>query len=154
MMLAGNAGDGKSHLLRRVRERLERERVPTGRLRVIVDATHALEPNGSQQERLRSFFAPFAEGAPPDGGLYLVAMNTGMVIRFFDSEQKFDALKVELEAQLGLRRRGEGEARPPWPVEVVNLDLRDLMDGGEQSFAARMLHRLRPDVEEGISALK
>ena len=161
-MLAGNAGDGKSHLLfHLLRGRLASRPEILGRVRAITDATHALRPEGSQRDRLSEFFAPFADDEPSqDDRVHVIAMNTGMVIRFFEGEQdrhRFAGLYTELQRQLGLRRPAAGEGPSPWKVEVVNLDLRDLLNpqvGCETSFAERLLDRLDPDAPDGIPAAK
>lgn len=159
-MLAGNAGDGKSHLMfRLLRQRLADRPEILSRIRAIADATHALDPSASQMDRLAEFFAPFADGeAAPDNRVHLIAMNTGMVIRFFEHEQGApfrETLYPELQRQLGLRRVEEAEV--PFRVEVINLDLRDLLapaqDGGP-SFAERMLDRLDPLSDGGIPGPK
>ncbi|NMO20606.1 protein kinase [Pyxidicoccus fallax] len=159
-VLAGNAGDGKSHLLFRIlRMRLSKEPELLKRIRAIADATHALAPDASQADRLSTFFAPFAdETQAHDDRVHLIAMNTGMVIRFFEQTgARFLGLYRELQRQLGLRRAAAGEPKPAWRVEVINLDLRDLLastDGVKLSFAERMLDRLDPEHPEGIPSPK
>lgn len=157
-VLAGNAGDGKSHLLfRLLRKRLAKRPDVLARIRAIADATHALTPDGSQTDRLADFFAPFADENPAkDPRVHLIAMNTGMVINFFEgkvSGAPYKGLYRELQRQLGLRRVDATLSGPPWHVEVVNLDLRDLLApgaNGAPSFAERMLDRLDPERIEGI----
>jgi serine/threonine protein kinase len=157
-LLAGNAGDGKSHLLYRLlRVRLAQKPHLLKRIRAIADATHALTPDASQMDRLEEFFAPFADENPAvDDRVHLIAMNTGMVIRFFESPhgQRFRGLYQQLEQKLGLR-----SASAAWKgrIEVVNLDLRDLIARGAQdrpSFAERMLDRLDPEQSESIPGPK
>lgn len=157
-ILAGNAGDGKSHLIYRlIRHRLRGRAEVLGALNYIADATHALSPDSTQAERLDAFFAPFADqDATDDDRVHLIAMNTGMVIRFFEGNARYATLYQTLQRQLGLRRPGRADAAPPWRVEVVNLDLRDLLSPGPGgvSFAERMLARLDPDDPAGIAAQK
>lgn len=157
-VLAGNAGDGKSHLIYRlIRHRLQERPEVLSALHYIADATHALSPEGTQAERLSAFFAPFADrDASDDERVHLIAMNTGMVIRFFERNERFTTLYQTLQRQLGLRRPGRGDAAAPWRVEVVNLDLRDLLSPGPDgaSFAERMLERLDPDDPAGIAHQK
>jgi hypothetical protein len=161
-VLAGNAGDGKSHLLfRLLRRRLASRADLLPRLRWIADATHALHPAASQRDRLVEFFGPFAdEGATNDPRVHMIAMNTGMVIRFFEGEgeqRRFETLYGELQRQLGLRRQPGDRPTLPWREEVVNLDLRNLLApdaNGGPSFVERMLDRLSPASEKGIPASK
>src|SRR5690606_25543682 len=84
LVLTGSAGTGKSatinHLLQRERE------TSAGRVGVhLADATHADAPDQGQAQRLAEFFAPFADDAPTTvtEPCRLVAMNTGMALRFF-----------------------------------------------------------------------
>ena len=158
LLLAGNAGDGKSHLLRRlIRDRWKSRPEILARIHYISDATHALRPDASQYERLEGFFAPFADtDSKDDDRVHLIAMNTGIAIRFFEREgvrQRFATLYRELQRQLGLRRTAGNETSPPWRVEVVNLDLRNLVakgEGGSPSFFEGMLDRLDPEREGSI----
>lgn len=156
VMLAGNAGDGKSHLIRRLLQQRRTNWLP--RLQVISDATHAQSPTSSQTERLRTFFAPFAVGAAPsDKRVHLIAMNTGMVIRFFEKEPALATLFDELKRQLGLRLAKADETAPNhFHVKVVNLDLRDLVRPSShgESFFERMLDRLRLDDPRSIPGPK
>ena len=156
-VLAGNAGDGKSHLLfRLLRKRLADRADVRERIRAIADATHALTPDMSQMDRLAEFFAPFADESPTaDPRVHIIAMNTGMVIRFFEDGKgaRFRGLYRELQRQLGLRRSEGAEKSTPWHVEVINLDLRNLLapgPNGAPSFVERMLDRLDPENLDGI----
>jgi serine/threonine protein kinase len=159
-VLAGNAGDGKSHLLARLtRKRLERQPDVRDRIHAIADATHALSATDSQRDRLAKFFSPFADVEPTaDSRVHLIAMNTGMVIRFFegsDEQARYARLYAELQRQLGLRRSDARDPSLPWRVQVVNLDLRDLLtEASGPSFAERMLQRLSPQNAAGIPAAK
>ncbi len=160
-VLAGNAGDGKSHLLARLmRKRLANQPDVRARIHAIADATHALSATDSQRDRLAKFFAPFADTDPgQDERVHIIAMNTGMVIRFFEGDEemtRFTRLYLELQRQLGLRRADADDGALPWRVEVINLDLRDLLVGGPAgpSFAERMLDRLAPENTNGIPAVK
>lgn len=161
-VLAGNAGDGKSHLLfRLLRHRLAGKPEVTQHIRAVADATHALHPSASQRDRLGEFFLPFSDVEPTDDKrVHIIAMNTGMVIRFFEGEEeriRYASLYSELQRQLGLRRPSANEAPSPWQVDVVNLDLRDLLAPGKDdgpSFAERMLDRLDPENANSIPAAK
>jgi serine/threonine protein kinase len=155
-VLAGNAGDGKSHLLARLRRRLSGRREVLDRLKTITDATHALQPDASQMDRLEEFFRPFADrDAVPTDRVHLIAINTGMVIRFFEHAQgaQYQELYQRLQHALGLLSGAPEASR--WRVEVVNLDLRDLLsEQAGRSFAERMLDRLDPENADGIAGRK
>lgn len=164
-VLAGNAGDGKSHLMYRLlRKRLVAKPEALDNIKSIADATQSLSPTSSQEDRLRDFFAPFSDTPPVDASaaVHVIAMNTGMIIRFFEGEaqrEQFAALYRELQIQLGLRRPGPEEAAPPWPVQVVNLDLRNLLPASGEgqpgaSFVERMLDRLDPGADQSIPGSK
>ena len=104
-VLSGNAGDGKSHLLARLRRRLAGRREVLDRLRIITDATHALQPDASQMNRLEEFFRPFADTEPvPTDRVHLIAINTGMVIKFFEHPlgARYSRLYERLQHHLGL----------------------------------------------------
>ena len=160
ILLGGNAGDGKSYLIDRLIHELLR---PDERARVtyIADATHSLSPTQSQRDRLLEFFAPFADDAPPGPApedLHLIAMNTGMVIKFFEEVAELEAaaplqgLYRELQRQLGLRGSSQSE-RYEHLVEVINLDLRSMirpMQNHDQGFFEAMLDRLDPEDRGGL----
>lgn len=170
VVLAGNAGDGKSHLI----DRLLHYRMASAPelrrgVRYIADATHADRPDESQVARLERFFAPFAasgedvEASAPEEPVSVIAMNTGMVLRFFEqTAERFEqgtsltgdltALFDAMQAQLGLRQTGSTSL--PYRLLVVNLDLRDPLRGTAErpSFFERMLDRLDPDAEDGLLA--
>lgn len=156
-VLAGNAGDGKSHLLKRVLGgRLAKRPELLHQVRAISDATHSLSWMASQRERLNEFFAPFRDTNPiRDSRVHVIAMNTGMVIRFFEQEDPLTGLYQELQRQLGLRR-APAPAALPWRVEVINLDLRNLFakHADAPSFAEGMLARLDPEKPTSIPAPK
>lgn len=165
VVLAGNAGDGKSHLIERiVRQRLSP--AERGGVRYVADATHAGAPGQSREARLASFFAAAMRGEGP--GVWLIAINTGMIVRFFEGATsprrggaeaegyagvgpaEWAGLYHTLKLRLGLER---GEPEGTW-VEVVNLDLRSLLHRVDDapSFAEQMLARLAPGTEGGITA--
>ena len=153
LLLAGNAGDGKSHLIERLLKTLREVRPAVlDRVEYIADATHAHSPDEDQRDRLRAFFAPFAAGGIVDDKVRLIAMNTGMVINFFEKEPELAPLYDTLQWRLGLLR---GKAPSPCgQVEVVNLDLRNMLaeDGSGTSFFGRMLDRLNPLQEDGLAS--
>ncbi|MDY0003441.1 MAG: protein kinase [Polyangia bacterium] len=166
IILAGNAGDGKSHLIHRlVHVHLADHPGVMSDLCYVADATHASGPTATQQEEIETFFAPFAQVEPPRQALHLIAMNTGMVIRFFEAVRQrraaqetvvgdLDPLYAEVGAQLGLHPRSD--ATYPHHVEVINLDLRSMLDvvpGTERCFAERMLDRLDPENQSGLTFL-
>jgi hypothetical protein len=109
-------------------------------------------------------------------------MNTGMVIRFFETAARrfaegvegvgdLSSLYDELQCQLGLKRYNEDVAYAHG-VEVVNLDLRSLLaeqkiaeqstvepdtgtqEGDATSFLERMIRKLDPEAEDGFLTAK
>ncbi len=151
IVISGSAGGGKSAAISRL--------AATARdafADIVEDATHAEAPDKEQYDRLVEFFAPLADTAPAyDGKSLLIAMNTGMVIRFFDQlrahdegEHEFTALEAELRRQLALPPSTTA-AELPGAILVVNLDLR-ASSGGEGSLFSRMLASLAPDLAGGI----
>jgi hypothetical protein len=149
IVLSGNAGDGKSDLVERLRMRPE---VAADDLEVIADATHSESPSQSQAERLAAAFSRFPSEDPGGGEnpCVLVAMNVGMVIAFFAAlrgtpdESRFAALQAVLERSLGLTR---GSRLPPdhWECDVVNLDHRNVLGLQHNGLFAGMLAKLNPE---------
>lgn len=164
-VLAGNAGDGKSHLMfRLLRKRLADKPEALASITAIADATQSLSPDASQEDRLRDFFSPFSDDPPAAASvkLHVIAMNTGMIIRFFEGDRqktRFSRLYRALQVQLGLRRAGVDDTAPEWPLQVINLDLRNLLPSPTESesgnsFIERMLDRLDPDSEQSVPGPK
>jgi hypothetical protein len=156
LVLTGSAGCGKSATINHL---LERE-AETGADRVgahLADATHSDAPDQAQAERLASFFADFADGAAPAGGpCRVVAMNTGMALRFFHELRTLrDAppltgLEGLLRRRLGLP--GGDAASPGWlhdAVLVVNLDHRPTA-GRPGDLFDDLLERLDPARADGV----
>lgn len=158
LMLSGNAGDGKSYLIQALLSKVKIQ-FPQwrDRLTYIADATHALRPDENQSVRLGEFFAPFADNSPtPPTRFHLIAMNTGMVVRFFEEALSrrtndphlpdYTRLYETLQVQLGLKRAASS-SKQRGDVMVVNLDLRSLVAErpGQPSFLSRMLDRVDPE---------
>jgi hypothetical protein len=150
IVLSGNAGDGKSDLIERLRVR---EGVRGDDLDVVADATHAETPSQSQAARLTEALSLFtSESAAPlaEPRCVLLAMNVGMVIAFFSAlessahETRFAALQAVLEHELGLARE---PAEPPahWECEVVNLDHRNLLGREHDGLLSGILAKLDPE---------
>jgi hypothetical protein len=151
VVISGSAGGGKSAAISRLAASARDTFAD-----IVEDATHAEAPDQEQYDRLIEFFAPLADTAPPyEGPPLLIAMNTGMVIRFFDqvrahgqSEHEFTALEAELRRQLALPP-STAAAELPGSLLVVNLDLR-ATSGGEETLFPKMLATLDPDLPGGI----
>ncbi len=158
LVLTGSAGSGKSatlnHLLRRERE--------TGAGRVgahLADATHSDAPNRGQAERLAEFFEPFSDGATePIDACRIIAMNTGMALRFFaelpgiEAARPLSQLETHLRARLGLKELPGAPPPPPWmeqAILVVNLDHRTTA-GSQGSLFESILQRLNPSDLSGV----
>jgi hypothetical protein len=151
IVVSGSAGGGKSAAIHQL--------AGSGAgvfAAVVEDATHAESPDQEQYERLVGFFSPLADGKPRYAGKpLLIAMNTGMAIRFFDQlrrergdEHGFTALEAELREQLELPER-PSDAALPGEVLIVNLDLR-ATTGGPDSLFQKMLAAFDPARDDGI----
>jgi hypothetical protein len=149
VVLTGSSGGGKSMTIDAIEE------AAAGRFeRVIKDATHAESPDREQQDSLSEFFSPLRDGAPRYSGKpRLIAMNTGMVIRFFDQlgpEHSYAALEATMRRQLELPPPARDDEVPlAGRVLVVNLDQRPTA-GGDGYLFARMLAKLDPGADDGI----
>ena len=83
IVLTGNAGDGKSALIRRLLPNLDPS-VANDPHFVIWDATHSLSASGSQHEALALFFEPFLDSPKRKWQqTQIIAINTGLLVRFF-----------------------------------------------------------------------
>jgi hypothetical protein len=165
VVLAGNSGDGKSHLLREIRRTLKnRDGLDDSMVEWVLDATHAKERTESSGERLDVFFAPFADGGDwSPSKLHVIAINTGAVIKFLadtnNRERQYGDLDRVLSCQLGIK----GTSSEGWSREfarrfdkvlVIDLDRRMLINLGSTpgEFLNRMLDTLAIDGAEGVLA--
>jgi hypothetical protein len=157
VVISGSAGDGKSFILGQLLK-APGNRWATYPHRVIEDATHSETPEQSQRDRLKDFFSPLASGQPlTDGPPLIIAMNTGMVIRFFNDLRKDGEFKPYQHIAAALFRAlriPDPESRAPEsPAEsrilVVNLDDRPTT-GAEQSFFTEVLSAFDPNNASGV----
>jgi hypothetical protein len=157
LLLTGSAGSGKTATIGHLLERDADENA--GRFGpALADATHADSPDQEQVGRLAQFFAPFADGQDrPGGPCRLIAINTGMVMKFFSDLRELDpghhlrALDVYLRSRLRLPGT-QTVTPPPWMSEavvVVNLDLRPT-SGHEGDLFDQILGRLDPADPDGV----
>lgn len=155
VVLSGNAGDGKSQLIERLRSRAETFDDDTD---IVADATHSEAPSQSQAERLIEKFSLFSDkqsDPPPAPRCVVVAINVGMVIAFFASldeveKSRFSLLRRILEYNLGLDRVA-CEAPTHWECEVVNLDHRNVLGDNETSLFMGMVSRLDPEEPDSLT---
>lgn len=154
IVLSGSAGGGKSLAIS-----ILNEAAPDAFGASIEDATHAESPSQDQVDRLSDFLSPLRDGTSPGSGKpRIIAMNTGMVIRFFAELKKrspgghhnLTGLEALLKARMGLAS-AEGAEESPMKarVLVVNLDHRPTT-GGEASLFSAMLRSLDPAHPAGI----
>lgn len=154
ILISGSAGGGKSVLI----DELLR-RGSDAFAAWIEDATHSDSPTDDQMERLAAFLAPLADGATPaQGPPLLLAMNTGMLIRFFDqlrdargADHGFTALESTLASRLAIDDADGAVPDLADRVAVVNLDGRPTC-GGSGSLLRDILASLDPDDAEGVLA--
>ncbi|BCJ51852.1 hypothetical protein Asp14428_33270 [Actinoplanes sp. NBRC 14428] len=156
LVLTGSAGSGKSAMINHLL-RFERES-RAGRIGTyLADATHADAPDQAQASRLAEFFRPFADDAVRDGEpCRLIAMNTGMALRFFHDLQDLSAAPPLAGLEALLRRRlglpGATGEIPAWldeAVLVVNLDHRPTAGQAGDLFDD-VLRRLDPESRDGV----
>ncbi len=150
VILSGHAGDGKSHLIKRLETALEGVDSGPRRLLPLYDATHAPTKDKLSVEVLETFFSSFREGrtqkSPKD--LRIVALNTGIAYGFFRDPkrtEKFKSLRSALRYQLGFQEKDDLTDR--LRVWVVDLDLQRLVrspDSAEPRLFDFMMDRLDP----------
>ncbi len=137
IVLCGNAGDGKSMLIREMRNRLPH-------LRINWDATHAKTQVGTVTDAVDRFLDPFSDdatGTPPNPSV--IAINTGILVGFFESEtaRKYKWLRSNiydaLEMPAGII---ESSPQRDLRVIVVDLDRRDPLNK-EGALLDHMLDR-------------
>ncbi len=137
IVLSGNAGDGKSYLLREIRQRLVNEDgLDPAMISWLLDATESSHQAQRAVDRLDEFFASFADTADWDEStLHVVAMNTGTVVRFMAHDQgrgQYRSLCDILGLQLAIRGAPEVvDNNGYWDrfdrILVIDLDRRTLI---------------------------
>lgn len=156
IVFGGSAGTGKTALMARLRQA-----APELFGEIIADATHTESPGEEQVSRLASFFSAFADGAASaTGPTRVIALNTGMALRFFhkvraaEEAPSLTALESVLLSRLGVPRAAPDAVAMGWlneAVLVLNLDLRRTVGGPEALFLG-MLKALDPDDPSGVLA--
>jgi hypothetical protein len=154
VLVTGSAGGGKSLVVNNL---AARDRALFAA--VVEDATHSDAPDQQQYQRLVRILAPLGDRQPAyTAKPILLAMNTGMVIRFFDQlrassgqDHGFINLEAEVRRGLGLVMPNfpSQPADPPGRVLVVNLDYRPT-SGSVGSLFRSMARILEPDKPGGI----
>ncbi|WP_131812141.1 hypothetical protein [Mycobacterium mantenii] len=152
VVIAGSAGGGKSAIIRHV---LDDSGTNFGDC--IADATHAEAPNKEQVDRLADFFSPFVGTDRPGGPTRLIAMNTGMVLKFFRDlsrrgrANQYAALEHYMKERLNVPMSVSVDY-PSWlndAVLIINLDHRPTAGQAGDIFDL-MLERLDPDRVDGV----
>lgn len=158
LVLTGSAGSGKSATLNHLLARQEES--GDNRIgEVLADATHSDAPDQGQAERLAEFFVPFRDGAPAmQGACRIVAMNTGMALRFFNDLPEvpgapaLSQLEALLRSRLGLPVLPAAPEPASWMSEgilVVNLDHRTTV-GSDEALFEEILARFDPSDPNGV----
>ncbi len=156
IVLTGSAGSGKTATIEHLLERNRAEGATRFGLH-LADATHADAPDEDQVGRLASFFEPFADNRDEQAEpCRIVAMNTGMALRFFsdlpgrDDAPPLRGLESLLRERLGLPHRPA--ERSGWlddAVLVVNMDQRPTA-GRPGDLFDTILARLDPTDPVGV----
>ena len=153
ILITGSAGGGKSVL---IDDLLATDASAFGDW--IEDATHSDSPTEDQMDRLAAFLSPLEDGATPaPGPPLLLAMNTGMVIRFFDQLRdargpghSFTNLETTLMRRLAIDDPAAlGGEDLLGSVAVVNLDGRATC-GTDTGLFRSILGSLDPDDPDGV----
>lgn len=135
VVLAGNAGDGKSYLLREIRRKLVAHHLSPDTVRWLLDATESDSPAEGSEQRLANFFEPLADTADwTKLPLHIAAMNTGAATRFIDyckKHQDYGAVRDILSVQLAIDPVKGEKPEVFWRrydrVLVIDLDRRMLV---------------------------
>ncbi|MBF6361913.1 methylation-associated defense system protein kinase MAD6 [Nocardia farcinica] len=135
VVITGNAGDGKTAFLEALVARALDEgatagppRVNGADIRLLNGTWLRTNYDGSQDEGKRGndevlldFFAPFRDGAAPDGDIRLIAINEGRLVDFCVTQaDSFGSLTQAVRAGLDGGAPSEG-------IAVVNLNRRSLV---------------------------
>ena len=154
ILISGSAGGGKSLIINRLATEF-RDHFSD----IVEDATHSDAPNEEQSQRLVARFGPLADRQPPyEGKPLLIAMNTGMVIRFFDqlrrahgADHGFINLEAAIKSRLGLVMQAvpRDPKDPSGAVIVVNLDYRPTAGPAGSLFEA-MLRAVAPEASGSV----
>lgn len=141
IILSGNAGDGKSMTLRKLRDNLKATGISEDEIYVNADATQTDSRNQDLNEKLINFFNKFLKDHDKNNQkIYIIAMNVGIAIKFFNStkfrnvcveNKKFEFIKDFIFNELNISKL-EGYLREDYEklhndILVANFDLRCLV---------------------------
>lgn len=153
VLISGNAGDGKTAFLKQM-EKQTGCKTKSGKDIVIdFDATESDSPDMTQAEKLTKLFQSFSDHRHEEGrsldAVYVVAINTGMIMHFFNNTEDFKKLQAIVMNEIQIQSSVvETHIETPWRVLLVDLNNRALFHaydaGGERdpSLYDRLLEKL------------
>jgi len=142
IVVTGNAGDGKTDLMARVRERVgDHPKVLWNE-----DATHADTGTREQVQHMADFLSPYNDhtNAKPNG-LRFLAANVGMLLWLFEQFRALNYPFTNLENHV-LHYLGLGDVKElpntPYTITVINLNDRPgILLRGYGGFARRLIEK-------------
>lgn len=121
VLVCGNSGDGKSHLIARLKE----NGVITDEFTVYIDATSADKKGMKANDKLREKLMPLSDARLSDGATFrlIVAINLGILNDFLKNyETEFMVLKAYVEQQ------GLFDNVPAWKFEKMKNEVAETSD--------------------------
>ncbi|WP_027340230.1 hypothetical protein [Halonatronum saccharophilum] len=161
VILSGNAGDGKSMALRKLKDNLKGEGINKEKIYANADATQTDSPNQNLNEKLISFFNNFLRDHKKNNPkIYIIAMNVGIAIKFFNSikfrkvceeDKRFCFIKNFIFNELNIRKL-DGYLKDNYEelhsnILVVNFDLRCLVNPNINGVGKNQLSFFRQMIE-------
>lgn len=156
IILAGNAGDGKSALIQYLYEVIKGEEE---KYNLNWDATHSNNPDENQIDILGEFFHffqdPNFERRPEKTNI--IAMNTGMIVSFFEKIREsevysFDILREIIYNFLDLGKISSSPNNVSWKILLVNLDQRNILSYSdeEETVFSKMVEKINVKNPESL----
>lgn len=134
VLISGNAGDGKTAFLKQLENKTNMVTKSGKQIVIDFDATESSSPLETQAQKLTGLLADFSDEAFERGtqlqGVYVIAINTGMIMHFFNNSEKFSQLREVIIGKLKIKT-SDSELSPdanPWKVLLIDLNNRSLIN--------------------------
>jgi len=162
IILSGNAGDGKSMMLNQLKRKFHNINIPEEFFVYNADATHTDKKDQKLENKLSEFFINFKNDFKHNTPkIYLIAMNIGIAIRYFNSEEYkeliinnrkfYNNLKSFVFNELNIKTANSSvrNSKLAKNLLVVNFDLRCIVkpnlkfiDNNKVSFFKKMVDKI------------
>jgi hypothetical protein len=126
VLISGNAGDGKTAFLKQLEKKTNLKTFSGKQIIIDFDATESDSPEQTQVEKLSKLLEDFSDENAEKGNLsavYVIAINTGMIMHFFNNTNKFSLLRESLIKKINMDIANSYETQHNDMFDILFIDL-------------------------------